>query len=84
MGFGLEKSPAPSREAVKFDLLYRGQVWDDETQLAYNLNRYYDQASGRYIQADPIGLDGGWNRFGYVGGDPLNAVDPQGLNAVRS
>ena len=25
---------------------------------------------------------GGWNRFGYVGGDPLNAVDPQGLNAV--
>ncbi|MDA8444385.1 RHS repeat-associated core domain-containing protein [Paracidovorax valerianellae] len=69
-------------EAVKFDLRYPGQVWDDETQLAYNLNRYYDQVSGRYIQADPIGLDGGWNRFGYVGGDPLNAVDPQGLNAV--
>jgi len=66
-------------EAIKFDLRYPGQVWDEETQLAYNLNRYYDQASGRYIQADPIGLDGGWNRFGYVGGDPLSFVDPEGL-----
>ncbi|WCN00506.1 hypothetical protein M5C96_23225 [Acidovorax sp. GBBC 1281] len=38
-------------------------MWDEETGLAYNLNRYYDREGGRYIQADPIGLDGGWNRF---------------------
>ncbi|WP_284403127.1 RHS repeat-associated core domain-containing protein, partial [Acidovorax sp. SUPP2825] len=69
-------------EGVKFDLRYPGQVFDEETQLNYNLNRSYDPPSGRYFQADPIGLDGGWNRFGYVGGDPLNAIDPQGLNAV--
>uniref|UniRef100_A0A2G7SNP2 RHS repeat-associated core domain-containing protein n=1 Tax=Chryseobacterium sp. B5 TaxID=2050562 RepID=A0A2G7SNP2_9FLAO len=67
---------------MKFDLRYPGQVFDEETGLSYNLHRYYDAATGRYIQADPIGLAGGWNRFGYVGGDPLNAIDPDGLNAV--
>ncbi len=66
-------------EAVKFDLRYPGQVWDEETGLAYNLNRYYDREGGRYIQADPIGLEGGWNRFLYVDADPLSYVDPDGL-----
>ena len=51
----------------------------------FNINRYYDKTSGRYIQADPIGLDGAWNRFGYVGGgNPLNVVDPEGLQATRT
>ncbi|GKT26111.1 RHS repeat-associated core domain-containing protein [Acidovorax sp. SUPP3334] len=71
-------------EPIRFDLRYPGQVWDEETQLAYNLNRYYDQVSGRYIQADPIGLDGGWNRFAYVGGNPLNSTDPLGLMTWES
>ncbi|MBB6579817.1 RHS repeat-associated protein, partial [Comamonas odontotermitis] len=67
---------------VVFNLRYPGQQWDEETGLAYNVYRYYDKVSGRYIQADPIGLDGGWNRFGYVGGNPLNGVDPLGLFEV--
>ncbi|MCT6721673.1 RHS repeat-associated core domain-containing protein [Acidovorax sp. K2F] len=66
-------------EAVSFNLRYPGQQWDEETGLNYNLNRYYDPASGRYIQSDPIGLDGGWNRFGYVDADPLNFADDEGL-----
>ncbi|QIL80982.1 RHS repeat protein [Diaphorobacter sp. HDW4A] len=71
---------APSyAPAVTFNLRYPGQQWDQETGLAYNINRYYDASSGRYIQADPIGLDGGWNRFAYVGSNPLNSVDPMGL-----
>jgi hypothetical protein len=33
---------------------------------------------GRYIQADPIGLGGGANKFGYANANPLRYVDPDG------
>ncbi len=35
--------------------------------------------TGRYIEADPLGLGGGSNLYAYVGGDPINAVDLDGL-----
>lgn len=42
------------------------------------------QALARYVQADPIGLDGGFNRFGYVEGDPINFADDEGLQRRSS
>ena len=50
--------------------------------MFYNYFRSYQPNQGRYTQNDPIGLDGGWNRFGYVGGNPLSFVDPLGLQAI--
>lgn len=47
--------------------------------LWYNRHRDYDPVTGRYIQADPIGLMGGSNPYGYADNDPLNAIDPLGL-----
>ena len=65
---------------VTFNLRYPGQYFDSETKLHYNHFRSYSPGmGGRYTQADPIGLDGGWNRFSYVGGNPLSAIDPSGL-----
>jgi RHS repeat-associated protein len=68
--------------AVDFALRYPGQVADEETGLFYNHNRYYDPAlAAGYTQADPLGLEAGWNRLGYVEGNALSSVDPEGLTA---
>ena len=66
--------------ATEFNLRFPGQYADDEAGSFYNLNREYLAGQGRYTQNDPIGLDGGLNRFGYVRGNPLKRVDPLGLN----
>jgi len=64
---------------VVFNLRFRGQYYDVETGLHYNYFRYYDPATGRYISSDPIGLQGGLNTYGYVGGNPTNRFDEKGL-----
>lgn len=65
-----------------FNLRYPGMYYDSESGLSYNYFRSYNPTTGRYSQPDPIGLEGGWNRFGYVGGNPLTHIDPLGLQAL--
>jgi RHS repeat-associated protein len=68
---------------VVFNLRYPGQYFDKESNLHYNYFRSYDSRTGRYSQSDPIGLDGGWNRFVYADGDGINSFDPYGLAACQ-
>ena len=55
----------------------------DATGQMYRRNRYYDPASGRFTQEDPIGLAGGLNLYGFAGRDPVNNSDPFGLYCQR-
>jgi len=42
-------------------------------------HRWYDPASGRFLQRDPIGINGGSNVYAYAASNPIRAVDPSGL-----
>jgi len=45
--------------------------------------RYYDPATGRFLQRDPTGIRAGLNVYAYVLSRPTSALDPNGLRAIN-
>jgi RHS repeat-associated protein len=73
----------PSRRGTfTFNLRFPGQYFDQETGLHYNYFRDYDPSTGRYVQSDPIGLNGGTNLYEYAFNNPVTFRDPSGLDAL--
>lgn len=64
---------------MTFNHRFPGQYKDQETGLHQNWHREYDSKLGRYVESDPIGIDGGINTFLYAMGSPILKVDRTGL-----
>ncbi|WP_277345030.1 RHS repeat domain-containing protein, partial [Metapseudomonas otitidis] len=78
-GIGQPKTHGSTIDVI---LRFPGQIADAHSGLYYNYFRDYDPETGRYVESDPIGLDGGLNTYGYVEANPLVYIDPTGENSI--
>lgn len=76
------EDPDGDTQVFAFSLRFPGQYYDSETGLYYNYFRDYDPQTGRYVQSDPIGLDGGINTYAYALNNPLLNIDPTGQESI--
>ena len=61
-------------------LRFPGQYHDAETDLFENWNRYYEPASGRYLQPEPLlhVKPSALPAYAYAGNNPVHRIDPDG------
>ena len=58
---------------------FAGGLYDRDTKLVRFGARDYEAETGRWVAKDPIGFKGGdTNLYAYVGGNPINFIDPRG------
>ncbi len=76
--YGVIETATETEDIVPFR--FAGGLADPATGLVRFGARDYDPEIGRWTAKDPIGFAGGdSNLYGYVAGDPINAIDPTGL-----
>ncbi len=69
---------------------FTGYERDSEIELDFAQARYYNPAHGRFTTTDPLMASGRtenpqtWNRYNYVGNNPLVNIDPTGEDWIRS
>jgi RHS repeat-associated protein len=61
---------------------FPGQWFQAESGLHQNWMRDYDPTTGRYLEADPLGLVDGASVYGYARQSPMMSVDPTGRMIV--
>ena len=62
---------------------YAGMEYDSVTGQYYDRARYYNPATGEFMEQDPIAFGAGDpNLYRYVGNGPLDGTDPAGLSGV--
>jgi RHS repeat-associated protein len=59
---------------------FAGGLYDSDTGLLRFGSRDYASDAGRWLRKDPGGFSDGTNLYSYTGADPINFVDPTGLD----
>jgi RHS repeat-associated protein len=81
--FGETKRAGDS--TITNEIAYTGGIYDTDTELYYLNARYYDPDDARFMTADTERNGGGvaasQSLYGYVEGNPINAIDPTGHDA---
>jgi RHS repeat-associated protein len=78
------EATSTTEDHTKFATYYR----DSTSTLDYARNRYYSSTFARFTTPDPFGGSASlgnpqsFNRYSYVGGDPVNFNDPEGLYRI--
>ena len=68
---------------------FTGYERDTETGLDFAQARYYASTNGRFQSPDPLASSAttadpqSWNRYAYVGNNPMTSTDPSGMEATR-
>jgi RHS repeat-associated protein len=78
-----ERVTAAEAVANPFGFVGQYGVMNEGNGLSFMRARYYQVGTGRFLNVDPLGLNGGEkNLYGYVGNNPGGAIDSQGTFAV--
>jgi RHS repeat-associated protein len=87
-GVGMRTSAQGYGGADSVSQQYARMEKDDATGLDHTWWRKYEQRGGRWTSPDPyggsmsIGDPQSFNRYAYVGNDPVNLIDPSGLEPL--
>jgi RHS repeat-associated protein len=74
--------PSMANPASLCPMLFSSKYYDHEVGLYYYGYRYYRPETGTWLNRDPLAEQGGLNLYAMVGNDPMNAVDPLGLETL--
>ena len=69
----------PTGLAARNTQRFSSKDWHNPSGFYYFGYRFYDPATQRWLNRDPIGEAGGVNLYGYVGNNPIDLIDPFGL-----
>ena len=74
-----------TNQNFKIPFGFAGGLYDTDTKLTRFGYRDYDTYTGKWTAKDPIDFSGGdTNLYGYVLGDPVNFIDPEGLRTPQT
>ena len=77
-GWGRLKEETKVTDSAYQPFRLQNQYADRETGLHYNFFRYYEPDAGRFVNQDPIGLEGGSNLYRFAP-NTVSWTDPFGL-----